>query len=324
MPITELVARMDPPAPPEVRAAARELSHRAFVTVCLIVDQPDLFPDNWIYIHDPAVQVGRIQNFKNWSPAMVPDPTKTSLGLEYFCNEGDALWTTPDAELVALARREIAHVGLARAEDVVDGCVVRVEDAYPVYDSAYREHLDTVRAFVDGLENLQTIGRNGLHRYNNQDHAMVTGMLAVRNALRGERNDLWSVNTDQEYHEEIREPAVDALEDVFARAFGKLDRTGLGVAVGAVAGVVIFLATIVLVLRGGPVVGPHLALLAQYFPGYRVTLAGSVIGLAYGALTGFVLGWIFALVRNATTFVSAVVLGRRAGAGPFGRFLDSI
>jgi protoporphyrinogen oxidase len=324
MPITELVARMEPPAPPEVRAAARELSHRAVVTVCLIVDQPDLFPDNWIYIHDPAVQVGRIQNFKNWSPAMVPDATKTSLGLEYFCNEGDALWTTPDAELVELARREIAHVGLARYADVIDGCVVRVEDAYPVYDSAYREHLDTVRAFVDGLENLQTIGRNGLHRYNNQDHAMVTGMMAVRNALRGERNDLWSVNTDQEYHEEIREPAVDALEDVFARAFGKLDRTGLGVAVGAVAGVVIFLATLVLVLRGGPLVGPHLALLAQYFPGYQVTLTGSLIGLGYGAVTGFVLGWMFALVRNTTTFVSAVVLGRRAGAGPFSRFLDSI
>ena len=324
MPITELVARMDPPAPLEVRAAARELSHRAFVTVCLIVDQPDLFPDNWIYIHDPGVQVGRIQNFKNWSPAMVPDAAKTSLGLEYFCNEGDALWSMADAELVELARREIAHVGLARAADVSDGCVVRVADAYPVYDSAYREHLDTVRAWVDGLQNLQTIGRNGLHRYNNQDHAMVTGMLAVRNALRGERNDLWSVNTDQEYHEEVREPVVDALEDAFARAFGKLDRTGLGVAVGAVVGVGIFLATLVLVLRGGSVVGPHLALLAQYFPGYRVTLAGSVIGLAYGALTGFVLGWTFALVRNATSFVSEVVVRRRAGVGPFSRFLDSI
>ncbi|MEO6026259.1 MAG: NAD(P)/FAD-dependent oxidoreductase [Candidatus Binatia bacterium] len=324
MPITELVARLEPPAPDAVRAAARQLSHRAFVTVCLIVDQPDLFPDNWIYIHDPAVQVGRIQNFKNWSPAMVPDATKTSLGLEYFCNQGDALWSMPDDELVALARREIAHVGLARPEDVVDGCVVRVADAYPVYDSSYREHLDVVRAYVDGLENLQTIGRNGLHRYNNQDHAMVTGMLAVRNALHGERHDLWSVNTDQEYHEEIREPAVDALEDAFARAFGKLDRTGFGIAVGAVVGMLIFLATLVLVLRGGPVVGPHLALLAQYFPGYRVTLGGSLIGLAYGCLAGFVTGWTFALVRNATTFLSAVVLRRNADTGPFSRFLDSI
>ena len=255
---------------------------------------------------------------------MVPDLTKTSLGLEYFCTEGDDLWSMPDAELVELARREIAHIGLASYEQAVDGCVVRVADAYPVYDASYREHLETVRAYVDGLENLQTIGRNGLHRYNNQDHAMVTGMLAVQNALFGARHDLWSVNTDQEYHEEIREPEVQALAETFARVFAKLDRNAFGVAVGVVTGAVIFLATLVLVIRGGQVVGPHLALLAQYFPGYAVTWVGSLIGLAYGCVVGFAAGWTFALVRNATTFLYEVVLGRRAEAGLFSRFLDSI
>jgi protoporphyrinogen oxidase len=323
MPITELVARLDPPAPDAVRAAAAQLTHRAFVTVCLVVDAPALFPDNWIYIHDPAVQVGRIQNFKNWSPAMVPDPAKTSLGLEYFCTEGDELWRTSDAELVALARREIAQIGLARAEQVEDGCVVRVADAYPVYDSDYREHLDVVRAYVDGLANLQTIGRNGLHRYNNQDHAMVTGMLAVRNALHGERHDLWSVNTDQEYHEEIAAPVAE-LDEAVARVFAKLDRMALGVAAGTIAGLLLMLTTLVLVVRGGPVVGPHLALLGQYFPGYRVTAGGSVLGLAYGFVTGFAVGWLFAVVRNATVFLAVAAARRRAGFGPFGRFLDSL
>jgi hypothetical protein len=255
---------------------------------------------------------------------MVPDLSKTSLGLEYFCTEGDELWSMPDAELVELARREIAHIGLARYEDAIDGCVVRVADAYPVYDSSYRDHLAVVRAYVDGLQNLQTIGRNGLHRYNNQDHAMVTGMLAVENALTGTRHDLWSVNTDQEYHEEIREPETEALAEAFARVFAKLDRTAFGVAVGAVSGLVIFLATLVLVVRGGTIVGPHLALLAQYFPGYAVTGVGSLVGLAYGCLTGFIAGWTFALVRNATTFFYEVVLRRRAEVGPFSRFLDSI
>jgi protoporphyrinogen oxidase len=203
MPLTELVARLDPPAPEAVRQAARALRYRDFLTVCLIVDRGDLFPDNWIYVHDPGVRVGRIQNFKNWSPDMVPDPTKTTLGLEYFCNAGDDLWDAPDEQLVALARREVEAIGLAPAAAVVDGCVMRVSKAYPIYDSAYADHVGVIRAFVDDLENLQTTGRNGLHRYDNQDHAMLTGMLAVRNAVDAESFDLWAVNTDAEYHEEI-------------------------------------------------------------------------------------------------------------------------
>jgi len=323
MPITELVLRLDPPAPPEVRAAASRLSYRDFLTICLIVNKSDLFPDNWIYVHDPGVRVGRIQNFKNWSPDMVPDPGKTSIGLEYFCTEGDELWGMPDAELVALGTRELARIGLARVEDVEDGCVVRVPKAYPVYDTTYRDHLATVRRFVDGVANLQTIGRNGLHRYNNQDHAMLTGMFAARNLVLGEQNDLWSINTDQEYHEELRSADVRAVEAALAHVFAKLDRRAFGVALGTLGGLGLFLATIALVLKGGPVVGPHLQLLAQYFPGYRVSLVGSIVGLVYGFATGFAVGWGFALIRNATVFLYEAMIRRRID-GIFGRFLDSI
>jgi protoporphyrinogen oxidase len=324
MPLTELIARLEPAAPPEIRAAAAPLTYRDFLTVCLIVRQPDLFPDNWIYVHDPAVRVGRIQNFKNWSADMVPDPATTSLGLEYFCTAGDELWRMADAELVELGRREIAQIGLARAEDVIDGCVTRVPKAYPVYDSDYRAHLDVVRGFVDGLANLQTIGRNGLHRYDNLDHAMLTGILAVRNLIDGERNDLWSLNTDQEYQEEVRTPLEGAIEDALVRVFAKLDRRAFGLAVGVVSGVLLCVATLALVLKGGPRVGPHLQLLGQYFPGYRVSAAGSVVGLAYGLLAGFAVGWSFAVVRNAVLFLYEVAMRRRLESGLFGRFLDSI
>jgi protoporphyrinogen oxidase len=204
IPVTEAVEKMDPPAPADVLAAAQALTYRDFLTVVLIVKRADVFPDNWIYVHDPGVQVGRIQNFKNWSPDMVPDPGKTSLGLEYFCLEGDALWTTPDHELIAQATRELCAIGLARADEIEDGCVVRVSKAYPVYTSDYANHLAVLRRFIDGLENFQTIGRNGLHRYDNQDHAMLTGALAARNVVLDQRNDVWSINTDAEYHEEVR------------------------------------------------------------------------------------------------------------------------
>jgi protoporphyrinogen oxidase len=314
MPITELVQKLSPPAPADVLAAAARLTYRDFLTVCLIVNKPTPFPDNWIYVHSPEVAVGRIQNFRNWSPDMVPEPSKTALGLEYFCVEGDRVWTTPDAELIELGRREVARIGLVRHEDVEDGCVVRVPKAYPVYDSRYREDLAVVRGFLDTLQNLQTIGRNGLHRYNNQDHSMVTGLLAVRNAVLGQRHDLWSVNTEPEYHETIHEEAAlstERLTEAVERAFPKLDRLAFGVAVGLTAGLGLLLATVVLVLKGGMVVGPTLALLAQYFPGYTVTIQGSVIGLLYGFIAGFVGGWSMALLRNVTVFLYMVASRRR-------------
>lgn len=249
---------------------------------------------------------------------MVPDAAKTSLGLEYFCTEGDALWLTPDAELIELGKREVERISLARAADIEDGCVVRVPKAYPVYDADYRDYLATVRQFVDGLENLQTIGRNGLHRYNNQDHAMLTGMLAVRNMVLGQRNDLWAVNTDQEYHEEVRAEGPDThnLEEVIqatlTRVFHKVDRVALGAAVGLTSGLLLLLTTLVLVLQGPGEFGMNLGLLNQYFPGYRVSAAGSVLGFGYGFLTGFALGWTFAFLRNATVFLYLALTQRRA------------
>jgi protoporphyrinogen oxidase len=204
MPLRELISKLSPAAPPAVQTAANGLKYRDFLTVALILNRADVFPDNWIYIHDPDVKMGRIQNYKNWSPDMVPDAGTTCLGLEYFCFAGDGLWTMQDEELIALGKREIETLGLARAADVVDGCVVRMPKAYPVYDAGYSEHLRVVREFLGTLTNLQVIGRNGMHRYNNQDHSMLTAMLAVEN-IRGAHHDLWSVNDEQEYHEEIQD-----------------------------------------------------------------------------------------------------------------------
>jgi protoporphyrinogen oxidase len=329
MPITEFVKKLDPPPPPEILEAASRLTYRDFLTVCLVVNRPDPFPDNWIYIHSPDVKVGRIQNFKSWSPDMVPDPAKSSLGLEYFCTEGDEVWTMADVDLVALGKREVERIGLARQADVEDGCVVRVDKAYPVYDSDYREHLERLRSYVDGFKNFQTIGRNGLHRYNNQDHAMLTGMLAVRNAVLAEKNDLWSVNTDQEYHEEIRaEVGVERhdldqlVQTVVRQAFTKLDRVALGVSVGSTAGVLLFLATLVLVLKAGDVIGPRLGLLSQYFPGYTVTPEGAALGLLYGFAVGFAGGWLVAALRNAALFLYLAVSQHRAERQILKRLLE--
>jgi protoporphyrinogen oxidase len=201
MPLAELIAGFNPPAPESVLASARGLRYRDFMTVALIIDQAELFPDNWIYIHDPGVRVGRIQNFKNWSAEMVPDPRFTVLGLEYFCSEDDALWSSTDAQLIELAKDELATLGLADKTRVVDGAVVRQPKAYPLYDHDYRTHVAKVREFLE-LEapNLQVAGRNGMHKYNNHDHAMMTGLMAARNIM-GASFDLWRVNSDAEYLE---------------------------------------------------------------------------------------------------------------------------
>jgi protoporphyrinogen oxidase len=206
MPISELIAKLDPPAPQDVCNGAAQLTYRDYFTVGLIVNQADLFPDNWIYIHAPEVKVGRVQNFKNWSPEMVPDPGKTFLGLEYFCNEGDELWCLSDADLIKLATHELETMGLARATDVESGIVIRQLKTYPVYTGEYKEYLERIRGFLDSIPNLQTVGRNGLHMYNNQDHSMLTAMLAVKNLL-GEKHDVWSVNVERAYHEEVRLPS---------------------------------------------------------------------------------------------------------------------
>jgi protoporphyrinogen oxidase len=209
-PVRELVSKIAPR--PISLMHARALRYRDFLTVALMVDKPDLFPDNWIYIHDPSVKVGRVQNFRSWSPEMVPTGM-TCLGLEYFCFEGDGLWTAPDAELIALAKREIAKIGLVAAADVVDGCVVRQPKAYPVYDEEYKDHVAMIRLDLErSFPTLHLVGRNGMHKYNNQDHAMMTAMLTARNILAGERMfDTWQVNEDAEYHEAGAAGAKEAL-----------------------------------------------------------------------------------------------------------------
>lgn len=203
IPLQELMLSIDPPPPKEVIAAAKALRYRDFLTVCLVVNRADVFPDTWIYIHDPSVKVGRVQNYKNWSAAMVPDPNLTSLGMEYFCFEGDGLWSATDYDLAQLAIREAVQIGLIQASEVKDAFVVRMPKAYPIYDQEYHKHVATIRDWVNQFANLQPVGRNGMHHYNNQDHSMMTAMLAVRN-IQGAQYNCWAVNTDAEYHEESK------------------------------------------------------------------------------------------------------------------------
>jgi protoporphyrinogen oxidase len=200
-----LIRSFDPPAPAPVAAAAAGLRYRDFLVVALILERDNLFPDNWIYVHTPGVKVGRIQNFNNWSKAMVPESGKTCLGFEYFCFEGDGIWQASDADLIRLATGELERLGLAPAALVSDGTVIRMPKAYPIYDGAYRGHLDTLRSWLDPIENLHSVGRNGMHKYNNQDHSMLTAMLTVEN-MQGASHDVWAVNSDFEYHEEQRLP----------------------------------------------------------------------------------------------------------------------
>jgi protoporphyrinogen oxidase len=203
MPVRELVAQLAPPMPEAAIQAARSLRYRDFLTVGLIVREKERVTDNWIYVHDSSVQVGRVQNYKSWSPEMVPDPAYCSYGLEYFCFEGDGLWNASNPELIELAKREIEKINLAAAADVIDGCVIRQPKAYPVYDDAYQQHVETIRAAIEtNCPGLHLVGRNGMHKYNNQDHAMMTAILTAKNILAGtQRYDVWAVNSDAEYHE---------------------------------------------------------------------------------------------------------------------------
>ncbi|WP_336962096.1 NAD(P)/FAD-dependent oxidoreductase [Sphingobium aquiterrae] len=200
-PMRELAGRIHPL--PQIMPQALDLKYRDFLTVALMIRSDDLFPDNWIYIHDSKVKVGRIQNFRSWSPEMVPDESLACVGLEYFCFEGDGLWASADDDLIALATREMATLGLCRPQDVVGGAVVRQEKAYPVYDDAYAANVLAMRTELEArYPTLHMVGRNGMHRYNNQDHAMMTAMLTVRNIVAGARvYDIWAVNEDAEYHE---------------------------------------------------------------------------------------------------------------------------
>jgi protoporphyrinogen oxidase len=206
MPITQLLQAMDPPVPAAVAAAARSLPYRDFLTVALVVPEASGFPDNWIYVHAKDVEVGRIQNFGSWSPHLVKDG-RTCLGLEYFVTEGDDLWTMADDELVRLGTRELAVLGLLDPSLVEVGYVVRCPKAYPIYDEGYRANVDTLVAWLaEHASNVHPVGRNGMHKYNNQDHSMYTAMLTVENIL-GAHHDIWSVNVEAEYHEQRTQQA---------------------------------------------------------------------------------------------------------------------
>jgi protoporphyrinogen oxidase len=210
MPVRSLVRAIDVPVPDEVRAVSEGLVYRDFITVGVLLRKLKVterdgsrIQDNWIYIQEPDVLVGRLQVFNNWSPYLVADPNTTWLGLEYFCNSTDPLWTSPDEEISALAVEELVRLGLADAQDVLDTVVIRMPKTYPAYFGTY-EHFDVIRRWTDRFENLFLVGRNGMHRYNNQDHSMLTAMTAVDNIVEGRRDksNIWDVNTEEEYHEE--------------------------------------------------------------------------------------------------------------------------
>jgi protoporphyrinogen oxidase len=222
-PLQELIKALEEPAPEEVQRAANRLRYRDFLIVSLIINCKDVIADNWVYVHDPSVRVGRIQNFKNWSPAMVPDPNKTCLGMEYFVFQDDDLWSSSDDKLIDLAGEEIVRLGLVRPEEIEDGAVVRMPKAYPLYDQDYVEQVNVIRQYVEqNLTNLQLIGRNGMHKYNNQDHSMMTALGAARNIL-GAQYNLWAINTEPDYQEE---EGVAASDELSRPAYAEPPRVG--------------------------------------------------------------------------------------------------
>jgi len=314
MPVRTLLNCMDPAPPADILAAANSLRYRDFLTVGLIVDQEETFPDNWIYIHSPDVKLGRIQNFKNWSPHMVPDTSMTSLGLEYFVNEGDELWTSTDEELIELGKKECDLLGLAPADKVIDGTVIRVPKAYPIYDDNYQDALKEIRGWLDGLPNLHLVGRNGQHRYNNQDHSMVTAVYAARNIAAGATEyDVWDVNVEDDYHEEVKsgesistsgDRAVPGrvsdqdLLELVREAFARYDAVALGASLGVVAGAGLFLATVALLVQGGPNMGANLSVLGSYLPGFGVSWMGAALGSVEMGVAGFGFGWLLAKLIN--------------------------
>jgi protoporphyrinogen oxidase len=312
MPIGALVRAMDPAAPPQVRAAADGLRYRDFLIVALIVDRDRLFPDNWIYVHSPEVRVGRVQNFKNWSPEMVSDPALSFIGLEYFANQGDDLWQMSDDELIELGKAEARTIGLFEPAEVRSGTVVRMPRAYPVYDGDYEAHLRVLREWLDGFDNLYTVGRNGQHRYNNQDHSMLAGLYAAR-SVAGETLDLWSINEDESFHEEVREDEARRLgvrdrltpsrverdvESLLESAFACYDEIALGGAVGITASLLLAAATLAMLFGPSRDFVPMLSLLGQYMFGYEVSWPGLLVGAVEAGLAGFGLGWVTARLIN--------------------------
>jgi len=302
MPLRDLIQAMVPKPPDEIIAAAQNLKYRDYLTVVLILNKTHVFPDNWIYIHTPEVKMGRIQNYKNWSPDMVPDPSKTSLGLEYFLWDTDVMWRWPDDRLIAMGKKECEKIGIIDSQDVIDGTVVRVPKAYPVYDRKYHQSVKILRHYLESFSNLQAIGRNGQHRYNNQDHSMLTGIFSARN-IAGQAYDIWSVNTEEDFHEEVTVEPTSLVDEEIESLFSRIDPFALGSALGIVSGFFVFLATIILILKGGNPVGLRLSLLNNYLPGYQVHWTGACIGMIGTAVVGFIFGAGIAWLRNLGVFL---------------------
>ena len=254
---------------------------------------------------------------------MVSDPDKTCLGLEYFCFEGDGLWTMSDQDLIDLGKKELETLGFISAADVEDGAVVRMPKAYPVYDAEYREALRKVCEFVNDFVNLQLVGRNGMHRYNNQDHSMLTAMLAAENVL-GANHDLWEVNADQEYHEEaLDREGMRESDRTVIRAFARFDKLGLATSTGTVCGVLVFAATLWLAFKNNGGMTEIMQLLNQYFLGYSVTVKGAFIGMGFTFFWGFLFGWLFAYLHNILIGFYVYRVKRKIELLSFREFLDN-
>jgi len=318
MPLREIIQKFKPTVPDEVLKASNDLKYRDFLIVVLIVNKRDVFPDNWIYIHEHSVKLGRIQNYKNWSPYMVPDPSKTCLGLEYFCFEDDDLWTMPNRELIEVGKKELQILGFLEECNVEDATVVRMPKAYPVYDSRYRNSLNIICKFLDEIDNLQLIGRNGMHRYNNMDHSMLTAICASKN-INGANHNLWNVNEELEHYEETTEKRDDKI---IINAFKRMDALGFAMAIGIVSGLSIFLVTLFLVINGSVAVDSNLQLLGKYFIGYTMSLKGAFIGMGYSFFWGFSFGWTFAYLRNLFLALFIYFTKRKVEMLTFKDFVD--
>jgi protoporphyrinogen oxidase len=339
MPMRDLMHALDPLPPADVLQSADALGYRDYLTVVLIVKREEVFRDNWIYIHSPEVRVGRVQNYKNWSPWLVPDASRTSLGLEYFLWNHDPQWTWSPQQLIEHGIRELAQIGLVDPSEVEDGTIVRMPRAYPLYDRDYAEHVAALRRHLATIGNLQTIGRNGQHRYNNQDHSMLAGVFAARN-LAGENLNVWDVNTDSEYQEEVSAPrkaerlvpspifpsaAADlSPEQIVEAAFARVDAVALGAAFG-ITGALGLLGVTAMALSGGnsDVIGT-LTLLSQYLIGYGVDWRNLWIGVLETAAGGFALGYATAGLRNWTLGGYAEWLRWRAQRAERRRLLDEV
>ncbi len=341
MPLKELIFSLDPAPPDEILKAAKLLRYRDYLTVVLMIDRPHVFPDNWIYIHTPEVKMGRIQNYKNWSPDMVPDSSKTSLGLEYFLWEKDEEWTWEDSRLIELGINECAALNLIQKNEVLEGTVVRMKKAYPVYDSNYHHCVELLRQYMGTFENLQTIGRNGLHRYNNQDHSMLTGVYAARNTEQLEY-DVWAVNTEQEYHETDKATAKTGdrlvptkipeetpadgfnLEKKLKEQLKLIDSFAMGSAVGLVSGFLLFFATILLIIKSGQQNNPTLALLSNFLPGYKDTLPGALIGLFEVGIGSFSIAYLISSLMNWTFTLYLSIIKRNSEIEENKTILDKV